>query len=143
MRYDEGDVHAFEDAMVSFGGVLDQLEQVFFYYPRLKRVKDHVQNHLRDRVALADAAGVAAYDPSYFCKWFHTHVGITFVQWMKLCRVQSACMILSGRYCSIAELADATGFQSVRTFERAFKSVIGIPPQAFRHLVRSLRLPHG
>lgn len=127
-----------ENALASLQGALVALEAVFAYYPRLQRVRDHVLSHLRDGVSLADAAGVAAYDPTYFCKWFHGRVGITFVEWVRLSRVQRACQLMSERDSSVAAVADATGFRSTRTFERAFKNLLGVTPQTFVRVMRSV-----
>ena len=139
-RLDSGtlEVRRLENAVASLQAALVALDAVFSYYPRLQRVKEHVSSHLKDGVALAEAAQIAAYDPTYFCKWFHEHVGITFVEWLTLFRVQRACQLMCKRDCSVAAVADATGFGSTRTFERAFKKLLGITPQTFVHVMRSV-----
>jgi AraC-like DNA-binding protein len=143
-RMDSGtrEVRRLENALASLQGAVVALEAVLGYYPRLQRVRDHVLSNLKDGVSLADAARIAAYDPTYFSRWFHGRVGITFVEWVRLSRVHLACQLMSNRDSSVAAVADATGFRSTRTFERAFKNLLGITPQAYVRVMRSVHVLH-
>lgn len=112
--------------------VLRDAALVFAYYPRLQRVRDYIRLHWPIRVSVKDAARLAAYDPSYFSYWFHRHVGMTYRHWLKLMRLREACTMMCQREASISEIAEAAGFKSVRTFERAFRCVVGRSPREFK-----------
>jgi len=116
--------------------MLRDLEPIMAYYGRLARVQDHVRAHLSDRLALAEGARVAACDPNYFSAWFHNCVGMTFSRWVKCMRVSQACAIMRTSDATISEVAEAVGFRSVRTLDRAFSTLIGLPPLEYKLLVR-------
>lgn len=106
------------------------------YYPRLCAVAEYVRAHLANRITLADAAKVAGLERKYFSAYFHSKVGISFSQWVRLLRVSRAKELMELREASIPRLAFASGFRDVRTFERAFKQFLGVPPAMYRASVR-------
>ena len=111
-------------------------DAAFAYYPRLQRVRAYVLTHLAEGISLQDGARVAGYEGTYFCAWFHKRAGLPFMKWVRLLKVRQACTMLSSRDCSIAEVAQAVGFRSVRTFERAFRSAMRLSPRAFKVMAR-------
>jgi xylan 1,4-beta-xylosidase len=106
------------------------------YYPRLHAVEEYVQAHLRDRITLPDASQVAGLETKYFSAYFRSKVGIPFTKWLRLLRVNRARDLMQVREASIPRLAFASGFRDVRTFERAFKHFVGVPPAVYRASVR-------
>lgn len=43
---------------------------VFVYYPRLKKVKEYVEEHLEEKISLANAAEIAGLEEKYFSAYF-------------------------------------------------------------------------
>ncbi len=106
------------------------------YYPRLGAVAEYVRAHLKDPITLADAARVAGLERKYFSAYFRSKVGLSFTQWRRLLRINQAKELMATREASIPRVAFASGFRDVRTFERAFKHVVGVPPAVYRAAVR-------
>ena len=106
------------------------------YYPRLGAVTEYVTAHLADRITLTDVSQIAGLERKYFSAYFRSKVGISFTEWLRLLRVSRAKELMSVRETSIPRLAFASGFRDVRTFERAFKHFLGIPPAMYRASVR-------
>ncbi len=106
------------------------------YYPRLCAVTEYVQAHLTDRITLTDVSEVAGLETKYFSAYFRSKVGISFTEWLRLLRVSRATELIQGRDVSVPRLAFASGFRDVRTFERAFKRLVGMPPAVYRASVR-------
>ncbi len=102
------------------------------YYPALDRVEHYVNEHMRERVTLQAAAGVARLERKYFSAFFRSKVGVTFRDWIAMLRVQRAMDVMRARRASIPQIAFAAGFADVRSFERAFKKLTGVTPQTFR-----------
>jgi transcriptional regulator GlxA family with amidase domain len=111
-------------------------EAAFAYYPRLGRVKRFVECHLSDPISLRDAAGIADYERTYFCSWFHRRAGVRFKEWLTLERLKRAAELMRTQDQPIWEIAHCVGFRSLRTFERAFKRRTLISPRAFKTQVR-------
>lgn len=111
-------------------------EAAFAYYRRLRKVREFVESHLAEPISLKDAARIAAYEPTYFCAWFHRRAGLRFKEWVTGTRVTRAADLMRTTDCPIWEVARITGFPSLRTFERAFKNATQLSPRAYRALVR-------
>ena len=104
----------------------------FCYYARLARVRRHVDDHLADDLNADAAARVAAMSPTGFSRYFREHVGMTFVAWLALHRVQHACRLLRERNVAVTRVGEAVGFHSERTFRRAFHEHTGCSPSQYR-----------
>ena len=108
----------------------------FAYYPRLKKVKEYVDQHLEDKIPLATAAQIAGLEEKYFSTFFHKKTGMCFTDWIARARVKRAADMMSAQDYTITWIAFAVGFRELRTFERAFKKCTGMTPQAFKRSVR-------
>lgn len=110
--------------------------RVFAYYRRLRRVKEHLDAHLSEKISLKTAAKVAGLEEKYFSTFFHAKTGICFTEWVARVRIRRGMDMIAARNHSITEVALAVGFQDLRTFERAFKRYTGTTPRAFKRAVR-------
>lgn len=115
---------------------LHPISAAFAYYPRLSAVAEYVVARLKDRVTLTDVSRVAGLERKYFSVYFRSKVGISFTDWLRLLRVTRAKELMEARDASITRLTFAAGFRDVRTFERAFKRFVGVPPAIYRASVR-------
>lgn len=111
-------------------------DDAFSYYPELRAVADYARAHIRDRLTLKSAASVAGFEKKYFSAFFHSKVGITWTEWLRLLRVVRAMDRMREFEDSIPRIAFGAGFRDIRTFERAFKRYVGVPPMVYRASVR-------
>ena len=111
-------------------------EAVFAYYPRLRKVKEHVDRHLGDDLSLAAAARIAGLEEKYFSSFFHEKTGMCFRDWIARTRVDQAAEMFSSQDYTITYTALAVGFRDLRTFERAFKRWRGMTPRAYKRSVQ-------
>lgn len=108
----------------------------FAYYPRLKKVKEFVDEHIEDRISLAAAAAVAGLEEKYFSTYFRKKTGVCFSKWIAHARVRRAADMMSAHDHTITRIAFTVGFQELRTFERAFKKCTGMTAQQFKRLAQ-------
>ena len=106
---------------------------VFSYYRRLDKVREFVDENLDEQISLADAAKVAGMSPPYFSTFFHDKVGMTFHEWLVHTRIRHAKKLLTEHNYSVTEVCYAVGFNSLWTFERAFKRYCGKTPKRFKN----------
>ena len=111
-------------------------EFAFFFCPRLAKVKRHVDEHYSQPISLGQAAQIAALERTYFCKYFHSKVGVCFADWIARVRINRALLMLMNHDHGITDLAFAVGFKDLRTFERAFKKFAGVTPRDCKRTVR-------
>lgn len=109
---------------------------VFDYYPRLRRVRNYVEENLDQPIQLADVARVASLSPGYFSSLFHRRTGLRFHRWLVGIRVERAKRELRAHNVAITKLAHDVGFGDLRTFERVFKQHSGQTPSEFRRSCR-------
>jgi len=107
--------------------------RAFEYYGCLDKVKRFVEDNLEEQITLHQAASVACLAPSYFSRFFHSKVGVTFSGWLSLTRIEKAKTLIEAHDVSITEVAYAVGFRDLRTFERAFsRGLGGVTPREFK-----------
>ena len=108
----------------------------FAYYPRLARVRKHIEQHLSDAISLQTAAEIAGLEKKYFSAYFRSRTGVCFKEWSTRLRVRHAANMLAAKNHSISHVALVVGFRDLGTFERAFKQYLGMTPRAFKRKVR-------
>lgn len=103
--------------------VYDRLEKVFLYIS---------ENYNKD-ITLTSTAEFAGYVPTYFSRVFKDYTGMTFYDYLTSYRLSMAIRaLLSEDKKSMAEIAEESGFGSVKTFDRVFKARMDISPLKFR-----------
>ena len=111
--------------MSSLGGAPGLVQrfhhEAFSYYDRLSPVLRFVTANVATPISLDGAAKVAGLERKYFSAFFHSKVGATFTEWIRVLRVCRAMELMRAHDDSIIRTAFAAGFRDVRTFERAFK----------------------
>lgn len=108
----------------------------FSYYPRLRRVRRYVEEHIAEKINLRDVASVAALDEKYFSKYFHSKAQVRFSEWLAQRRVVRAVELLEREHIPIGVAAHQAGFSSDRTFRRVFKRIVGMTPVAYRSTIQ-------
>ena len=72
------------------------------------------------------------FSPDYFGKIFKIQTGATFKDYLIELRVKASQKMLEKDDQAIIDIAYSVGFESLRTFNRAFKSITGFTPTAYR-----------
>lgn len=103
----------------------------------LRRVQEHLRQHLDQPFPLGRAAEIAGLEYTYFSEYFHRRVGITFVRWVNALRVSRALELLIDTDLPITEIAMRTGYRDVRTLQRNFKQLTGQQPKVLRRAYRT------
>lgn len=105
------------------------------YYPRLRRVTEHVRLRLAGRVTLQEAAELASMTPTAFSRYFSVKAGISFSTLVKALRIERAMIELESADCAISALAERCGYASFCSFSRAFREITGLTPSEYRRSI--------
>ena len=89
------------------------------------------ENYTRD-ISLKECADAIGFNMNYFSRFFRSHTGIHFHQYLTALRLQKAERLLLSTGLSITEIIYQSGFQNAKTFNRVFKNVHGCSPREFR-----------
>lgn len=78
-----------------------------------------------------------AFSYSYLSRYFKNTVGISFNSYVNQYRINNACyLLMNNSDYSILQCALESGYTSLRSFNRNFKTVTGITPAEYRESVR-------
>jgi AraC family transcriptional regulator len=97
-------------------------------------VKQNLDDTFGEGVRVSDLAASAEVHPVYLARQFRHHVGCSITEYRKLLKARAAARALNSSNLSFAAVADEFGFADQSHFGRAFKSVTGLTPLAYRRL---------
>jgi YesN/AraC family two-component response regulator len=100
--------------------------------PRMNDVYQYTKEHYAENISLKKIASIACITPHAFCKYFKKHTRKTYLSFLHEVRIHEACKkIINNNFESIAEVAYATGFNNVITFNRVFKKLTTMSPKDY------------
>jgi AraC family transcriptional regulator len=102
---------------------------------RLKRVYEHIEAHLNDRLTLTDLAGVACLSPYHFSRSFKQAVGVGPQRYVMRRRVERAKRLMHRSNQPLALIAQEAGFTDQSHLTAIFRREIGVTPGQFRAAV--------
>lgn len=97
----------------------------------LKSVLEYIDANYNLPISLADLSRIAGMSPKYFCRFFHTAIHRTPIDYVNYYRVEQACFLMETEEISITEAAYRCGFNDSAYFIRVFKKYKGITPKQF------------
>jgi AraC-like DNA-binding protein len=104
---------------------------------RLHETIRYIQENYYRPISLARAAREANFSEYYFARYFKETIGSTFKEYLENIRIEKAKRFLRNTEASVTEIAISNGFNSINSFERAFKKKTGETPLAYRRKQRS------
>jgi AraC family transcriptional regulator len=103
------------------------------YLARMRRVLDRIDAAGHEALDVAALAAVAAFSPFHFQRQFSALLGMGVGEYQRQVRLRRAAMRLAHRSQeSVTAIALDAGYGSNEAFARAFRSLLGQSPSAFR-----------
>lgn len=99
---------------------------------RLDKVFAYIENSYQETITLEDIAKLVGFSPYYFTRFFKRNTGQTFGQYLTEYRLNQAKFILAEEKIPMAEVAEKSGFSSVKTFHHVFKEAVGQSPLQYQ-----------
>lgn len=99
---------------------------------RLQSVFKYVDEHYAQDIPLEEAAKVSGFSVYHFTRFFKESIGMTFGDFLSRYRIAKAEVLLKNTEHSITEIAFSLGFNSIKTFNRVFKTLKGCSPSSYR-----------
>ena len=93
----------------------------------------YVNNHFRDPISLKSAASYLGYNQSYISRYFKASFRVGFNQYLTTIRLKNALMLMHEKKHKLTYCALESGFNSLRTFYRAFDAEYGCTPREYMH----------
>lgn len=99
---------------------------------RLLRAKDRMDAASHEAWPIARLAGVCGISEAHFARCFKRAFGLPPHRYLLTRRIEQAVTLLRDTDFSITDIAFATGWESLGTFGRIFRDIIGRSPSAMR-----------
>ena len=99
---------------------------------RIPRVLEYIESHLLLDLDLAALSREATMSRYHFLRTFKRATGLTPHQYVLSRRLRLAAARIRSTAEPIAHVAAAAGFGDLSTFNRLFRSAIGVTPTTFR-----------
>jgi AraC-like DNA-binding protein len=98
----------------------------------LYKIFSFVENNYRSGCTLDALASETSYHYVYLSRFFKQTIGISFTEYVLRYKISEAAYLLKNRSITVAEAACDSGFDSLRSFNRNFKRIIGVTPTEYR-----------
>ncbi len=105
---------------------------------RLTRVYAFVKSNLDQPLDRDTAADIAHMSPGAFSRFFKTHTGMAFHDFVVDVRIGHACQLLLDPNKAITDVAFDSGFADLSTFNRSFRKLRNMTPSEYRNRLRAL-----
>lgn len=91
-----------------------------------------ISTHYNEHISMQSVAAALGYDHHYLSAVFHKYLHTTFHTVMNDYRISQAKRLLVAGGRTIADVAYECGYDSLVSFNRNFKRIVGVPPSEFR-----------
>lgn len=99
---------------------------------KLKSILSFINENYRSDISREGLAAAVGMNPNYFSSQFKEFTGKKINDYINELRIREAMELLKQGHVKIIDVALATGFDSLSTFNRAFKSCSGKTPTEYR-----------
>ncbi len=101
----------------------------------LTEVLKYIERHYNEHISLSEISNVLNFHKSYFCKFFKNILGISFVEYLNLVRLNKAKKLMAETQKNITEISYEVGFSSVSYFIKTFKKYNYCSPNKYKSLL--------
>jgi AraC-like DNA-binding protein len=106
-------------------------------------IMEYIERNFRQPLTLSELATRFSYSYSHLSRVFKQTLGVDFTTYLNTTRLMYARSLLRQGNRSMSDICFASGFQSVRTFNRVFSLTFGLSPREYRkhkaHSEQSIR----
>ncbi len=100
---------------------------------RLNKVLNYTINNFCNNIKIEEVAAIINLTKESFCRFFKSHTGKTYVEYLIEFRVSQACRLLVESEMTIKEIGYFVGYENLSHFYCQFKRKVKMSPLEFRH----------
>ena len=98
----------------------------------LRAIIDYCTAHFAENLSLSTLERELHLNKYYISHLFSSKLGLRFNDYVNSLRINEACRLLLGSDHSVTDVSEAVGFNTLRTFNRAFTKQMGVSPTEYR-----------
>ena len=112
----------------------DRLDQHLSEVHMVQLINRYMLDHYDENISLEQIAAQFGYETGYFSKLMKRFLGASFIQYRNWIRVEIALVFLRKTNRSITDVANYSGFSTVRNFNQVFLKITGFTPTQVRQM---------
>ena len=98
-----------------------------------RKIMAYINEHYGDSsLSVTSASEAYSMASSSLSTYFKKHLDVTFSKYLEGLRIEKACELIRNSDLNIEAIAAEVGYTNSRSFRRAFKKVMGMPPSSYR-----------
>ncbi len=97
----------------------------------LHTILTFVGEHYNEACTLQELSASIGYEYTYLSKYFKDKMKISYTAYLNRFRIRRACELLKENRFSVTEIAFKCGYDTVRTFNRNFRTITGKTPKEY------------
>lgn len=98
----------------------------------LRRILEHCAGHYTEDLSLDTLSKQLHLNKYYISHSINKQVNMHISTFINVLRIEAACRLLQNTEQKISEIAQAVGYETIRSFNRAFVDVMHMPPKEYR-----------
>ncbi len=122
------------NAIDKFPGITNSKQHE--YIEKFMMICDHITDHCTEKITVDDLAYLAGFSKFHFARLFKTFAGMSSYEYLTQKRIAYAERLLIEPNLTITEVAMRSGFNSLSTFNRIFKTAKNCTPSEYKNLNR-------
>ena len=99
----------------------------------IENIKSYIDENLLHDFSMSDLSTVFNYNEKYLGRLFRQKTGTTIKEYCNIAKIKKAKRLLQDSQSTIAAIAGQVGYNNVTYFNRIFKRITGVSPQAYRN----------
>lgn len=107
----------------------------------IQLAKEYIDINYSKPITLANVASAVFFSPSHFSHQFRCQVGISFVKYLNLVRLERARYLICNTDIPIFKIASMVGINKPAYFSQLFYAEYGILPKEFRKQGKKIHIP--
>lgn len=100
--------------------------------PKIGVALQYIQNNFKNTITLRAVAALLTMNQNYFCRYFKSQTGKTFVEYLTEIRVRHACGLILDKKMNLKQICSQSGFNNMTSFHKAFKKITKTSPLEFQ-----------
>ena len=103
---------------------------------KIDEILVYLEQHYTRPLSLAELASASGFSASYLSRFFRKKTGVCLFEYINKLRIKQACLLLKKTNKRIIEIAYDVGYNNISFFNRYFKKILRLSPQAYRRKVQ-------
>ncbi len=101
-------------------------------YDYLSKIIEYIENSISEEIDLEEVAKVGAVSLMQLYRDFYVNTGHSIKEYIRKRRLSNACAMIKYTDTSLVEIALLSGYKTQQSFNKHFKSVLGITPLEYK-----------